>query len=68
MTHRGRPSLPPAGHVHGWIDWYRFARDTLGLGHNEALPYNVRHVEEENQAALKLRSTAPPFRTGRDDD
>ena len=33
-----------------WIDWYRFARGTLGLLHTEAASYaNVRYVEEQNR-------------------
>jgi hypothetical protein len=37
-----------------WIDWYRFARDTLALGHEEAAQYaTVRYVEEQNRAHLR---------------
>lgn len=33
-----------------WIDWYRFARDTLGFAHGEAVLYaNVRFAEEANR-------------------
>ena len=36
-----------------WIDWYHFARDTLDLGHDEAVVYaNARFVEEMNRKAL----------------
>ena len=36
---------------HSWIEWYRFARETLGLGHAEAAQYaTARHVEDENRA------------------
>ena len=36
-----------------WIDWYRFARDTLGYAHDEAVAYaNVRYVEELNRREL----------------
>jgi hypothetical protein len=39
------------------IDWYRFARDTLGYGHNEAVAYaNVRYVEEMNRNARRSRA------------
>jgi hypothetical protein len=39
-----------------WIDWYRFARRTLGLGHEEAARYaTVRHVEDANRAELRKR-------------
>ena len=35
---------------HTWIDWYRFARRVLRLGHVEAAEYaTVRHVEDENR-------------------
>jgi hypothetical protein len=40
-----------------WTDWYRFARDTLGYGHDEAVAYaNLRFVEEMNRKAQRLRS------------
>ena len=33
-----------------WIDWYRFARDVLGNGHDEAVTYaNLRFAEELNR-------------------
>lgn len=33
-----------------WIDWYRFARQTLALDHTEAVTYaNARYVEEQNR-------------------
>ena len=33
-----------------WIDWYRFARATLGYTHEEAVVYaNLRYVEEQNR-------------------
>ena len=36
-----------------WIDWYRFARETLGYGHDEATSYaNTRYVEELNRQQL----------------
>jgi hypothetical protein len=39
-----------------WIDWYRFARRTLGLDHEEAARYaTVRYVEDENRAQLRSR-------------
>ena len=45
-----------AGAVYGWVGWYRFARDILGYGHSEAVVYaNLRHVEEDNRAALRSR-------------
>jgi hypothetical protein len=35
-----------------WIDWYRFARRALELGHEEASAYaTARYVEEQNRAA-----------------
>ena len=43
--------------IRGWIGWYRFARDTLGYSHNEAVAYaNVRYVEETNRDALRSRA------------
>lgn len=46
------------GRIRGWLGWYRFARDTLGYGHEEAVAYaNVRwYVEEMNCAALRSRA------------
>lgn len=39
--------------LHTWIDWYRFARRTLGLGRDEAMQYaTARYVEDENRAQL----------------
>jgi hypothetical protein len=48
-----------ARRIRGWIDWYRFARDTLGYDHEEAAAYaNVRYVEEINRDALRSRKVA----------
>jgi hypothetical protein len=34
-----------------WIEWYRFARQQLELGHAEASAYaTARFVEEQNRA------------------
>jgi hypothetical protein len=42
-----------------WIDWYRFARRTLGLGHDEAAHYaTVRFVEEQNRERQRERKVA----------
>jgi hypothetical protein len=39
--------------LHEWIDWYRFARDTLEVGHDEAVAYaNARYLEELNRQHL----------------
>ena len=39
-----------------WNDWYRFARDELGLEHDERVEYaNLRYVEEQNRRSLRLR-------------
>jgi len=39
-----------------WNDWYRFARDKLGLLHDECTEYaNLRFVEEQNRASLRAR-------------
>ena len=41
---------------HSWNDWYRFARDELGLDHGESAEYaNHRYVEEQNREALRGR-------------
>ena len=43
----------------GWIDWYRFARETLEYGHEEAVVYaNLRTVEELNRRTLRKRRAA----------
>jgi hypothetical protein len=43
----------------GWIDWYRFARRTLGLYHAEAASYaNARYVEEQNRRHPRERDAA----------
>ena len=43
----------------GWIDWYRFAREKLEYGHEEAVVYaNLRTVEELNRRALRERRAA----------
>jgi hypothetical protein len=42
-----------------WIDWYRFARRTLGLQHAEAAAYaNARYLEEQNRQRLRDRDVA----------
>mgnify|MGYP000014582053 FL=1 len=42
-----------------WIDWYRFARGSLGLGHEEAAAYaTARYVEEQNRTVLRERRAA----------
>ena len=46
-----------SGAISGWISWYRFARETLQYGHDEAVAYaNVRYVEETNRARLRDRA------------
>jgi hypothetical protein len=43
------PVLPKS-----WNAWYRFARDELGVGHDEATGYaNARYVEEQNRARIR---------------
>lgn len=38
-----------------WIDWYRFARRTLGLDHPEAASYaTARFVEEQNRERARF--------------
>jgi len=42
-----------------WIDWYRFAQNTLGLYHIEAVSYaNARYVEEQSRQLLRARDAA----------
>lgn len=37
-----------------WIEWYRFARQALGLGHEEASAYaTARYVEEQNRVVAR---------------
>jgi hypothetical protein len=44
-----------------WIDWYRFARETLGSTHPEAVVYaTVRAVEDANRQRLLKRRAAWP--------
>jgi hypothetical protein len=46
-----------SGAITGWVSWYRFARETLGYGHDEAVAYaNVRYVEETNRTQLRSRA------------
>lgn len=48
-----------------WIDWYRFARQTLELGHSEAVAYaTARFVEEQNRAGLRDGGGGPALPTG----
>jgi hypothetical protein len=43
--------------ISGWLDWYRFATDTLGYRHSEAVSYaNLRYVEEANRAILRSQA------------
>ena len=36
-----------------WIEWYRFARQALELGHAEASAYaTARYVEEQNRVVV----------------
>lgn len=45
----------------GWIAWYRFACETLGYGHGEAVSYaNLRYVEEQNRLTLAGRAARRP--------
>jgi hypothetical protein len=42
-----------------WIEWYRFARRALELGHAEASAYaTARYVEEQNRVATRDRTAA----------
>ena len=47
----------PDPRPHAWTDWYRFARDQLGLDHDERDEYaNHRFVEEQNRESLRRRA------------
>ena len=42
-----------------WIEWYRFARRALELGHAEASEYaTARYVEEQNRVHIRERRAA----------
>ena len=42
-----------------WIEWYRFARQTLELGSAEASEYaTARYVEEQNRVQTRERRAA----------
>lgn len=42
-----------------WSDWYRFARQALEYGHDEAVVYaNLRFVEDQNHATLDRRKVS----------
>lgn len=42
-----------------WIEWYRFARHALELGHAEASEYaTARYVEEQNRLHARERRAA----------
>jgi hypothetical protein len=42
-----------------WIEWYRFARRALELGHAEASSYaTARFVEEQNRVGIRERRAA----------
>jgi hypothetical protein len=48
--------MPDTPQPKAWNDWYRFARDKLGLLHEECTEYaNLRFVEEQNRASLRAR-------------
>jgi hypothetical protein len=43
-----------------WRDWYRFARETLGYGSQEATEYaNLRYAEQLNRRAGKEHLPQP---------
>jgi len=49
------PQRPPR--LTTWLEWYRFARSRLELGHDEAVTYaNVRYVEEGNRSGRDRRA------------
>jgi hypothetical protein len=50
--------------IRAWIDWYRFARATLGEGHDESVAYaNLRYVEETNRDTRRAAMRADPLRS-----
>jgi len=54
MPFEGAIAVSDATRLTTWIDWYRFARQTLELGHAEAVAYaTARFVEEQNRAGLR---------------
>jgi hypothetical protein len=53
------------GRPQAWTDWYRFARDELGLAHGERVEYaNLRYVEDQNRELLRRCGTARTPRRG----
>jgi hypothetical protein len=53
--------MPDSPQPKAWNDWYRFARDKLGLLHDECTEYaNLRFVEEQNRASLRARGQGAP--------
>jgi len=56
------PGERPSGEgSRSWNDWYRFALDELGLGHDECADYaNHRVVEVENRKHLRREPTRRP--------
>ena len=51
-------SKPGDGRPHAWTEWYRFARDELGLDHGERVEYaNLRYVEDQNRELLRGHGT-----------
>ena len=53
--------MPDTPQPKAWNDWYRFARDKLGLLHEECTEYaNLRFVEEQNRASLRARAQGTP--------
>src|SRR5262245_53106067 len=58
-SRRGRLQMGDAQRLTTWIEWYRFARRALELGHVEASAYaTARFVEEQNRQKAKERSVA----------
>jgi hypothetical protein len=58
-------AVSDAQRLTSWIDWYRFARRTLDLGHTEAAAYaTARFVEEQNRAGLRDRGSGPVLPAG----
>lgn len=59
------PAVSDVTRLTSWIDWYRFARRTLELGHAEAAAYaTARFVEEQNRAGLRDRGNGPALPAG----
>jgi hypothetical protein len=59
MSAPGQDSTQRPPRLTTWLEWYRFARARLELGHDEAVTYaNARSVEDDNRERLRHRRAA----------